>query len=252
MSLSPTPSLLTPPHTAHREKENRVATLGRFHVYWSSQDQVRTINNSIPTTPTKRELRRLPSKSILKKCPQSALPLFDTFQRETTPEPSQPASDSNYLSSPVNTIIDPSASIEHLIRAYSVLTARVKAHVTLTADRDAPWPILAPLRQNRVMLEKSIIRDLARCLVDPQSMPQTAEDVEEEESLRQENREERDIQSLLPSPKRSPTKKRRGTTAKKAKYGRDLCTVCHSVMKLLTTLFTLPAAYNVFNVCPVS
>ncbi|KAJ7486049.1 hypothetical protein B0H11DRAFT_2016731 [Mycena galericulata] len=235
-------SLLTPPNTGHREKENRVPLSGA-HVIWSPNNQYRTIT-PIPQVPsTTSASKSLPTKSILKKRSEVLLPLVNVFQRETTPEPSQPKFDPTYLSSPVSTITDASASLEDLIRAYSVLAARIRAHITLTTDSDASWPILEPLRKHRVALQEAIVRDLERCLIDPETMVQTPEDIEEEACLR-----EQPAPILLPSPKSSPKKKKKGTTAKKAKYGRDLCTTCHSVIKLLAVVFTLPAVSGVFTV----
>ncbi|KAJ6475044.1 hypothetical protein C8R47DRAFT_1143351 [Mycena vitilis] len=237
-------SLPTPPSTGHREKENRVPS-SKTHVIWSPHNQYRTINptpqmSPLASLPTSA---RVPVKSILKKRSEPLLPFINEFQRETTPEPSQPKFDPTYLSSSVTTIIDPAASLDALIRAYSVLAARLRAHITLTTDSDASYPLLEPLRKNRVALEEAIVRDLGRCLVDPETMDhdQTPEDREEEACLREQP-------VLLPSPKSSPKKKKKGTTAKKARYGRDLCTTCHSTIKLLAVVFTLPAVSNVFSV----
>lgn len=239
-------SLPTPPNTSHREKENR-APHPRARVIWSPHNQYRTINpDPIPhASPLATNVSKtVPTKSILKKRSEPLLPFVDEFQRETTPEPEKPKFDPKYLSSPVTTIIDPSASLDDLIRAYSVLAARIRAHITLTTDSDASYPILEPLRKNRVLLEEAIVRDLARCLVDPETMDhdQTPEDREEEACLR-----EQPQPVLLPSPKTSPKKKKKGTTAKKAKYGRDLCTTCHSTIKLLAVVFTLPAVSGIFT-----
>ncbi|KAJ7781760.1 hypothetical protein DFH07DRAFT_386505 [Mycena maculata] len=234
-------SLPTPPNTSHREKENRVPLAGA-HVIWSPHNQYRTIN-PIPQVPVATSASKyIPTKSILKKRSEVLLPLVDSFQRETTPEPPRPQFDPKYLSSPVATIINPSASLEDLIRAYSVLAARIRANVMLTADSDASWPILEPIRKHRVAFEDAVLRDLARCLIDPETMTQSPEDIEEEACLR-----ELPASISLPSPKSSP-KKKKGTTAKKAKYGRDLCTTCHSVIKLLGVVFTLPAVSGVFTV----
>ncbi|KAJ7796184.1 hypothetical protein B0H14DRAFT_3495078 [Mycena olivaceomarginata] len=233
-------SLLTPPSTGHREKENRVPP--KAHVIWSPNNQYHTIK-PVPQVPAAASgSNNVPKKSILKKRVEPLLPLV-AFEREDTPEPSRPKFDPTYLSTPVKTIIDSSASLDDLIRAYSVLAARIRANITLTTDSDASYPLLDPLRKNKVALEEAIIRDLGRCLVNPETMDhdQTPEDKEEEECLKEQP-------VLLPSPKSSPQKKKRGTTAKKARYGRDLCTTCHSVVKLLAVVFTLPAVSGVFTV----
>ncbi|KAJ7133006.1 hypothetical protein C8R46DRAFT_1140336 [Mycena filopes] len=225
------------------KKENRVPAPLRPHVIWSPNNQYRTITPTPPQAPPATGVaKNLPTKSILKKRSEPLLPLIDAFQRETTPEPERPKFDATYLSSPVKTIIDPAASLDDLIRAYSVLAARIRANITLTTDSDASYPILEPLRKNRVLLEEAMVRDIGRCLVDPETMhhDQTAEDMEEEACLKEHP-------VLLPSPKKSPKKKKKGTTAKKARYGRDLCTTCHSAIKLLAVVFTLPAVSGVFT-----
>ncbi|KAJ7784375.1 hypothetical protein B0H16DRAFT_295876 [Mycena metata] len=235
-------SLPTPPNTGHREKENRVPP--RAHVIWSPNNQYRTITPTLSPhpPPAPRVTKNLPTKSILKRRSEPLLPLIDAFQRETTPEPERPKFDPTYLSSPVTTILDPAASLDDLIRAYSILAARIRANITLTTDSDASFPILQPLRKNRDALEQALVRDIARCLVNPETMDydQTPEDMEEEACLKEQP-------VLLPSPKNSPKKKKKGTTAKKAKYGRDLCTTCHSAIKLLAVVFTLPAVSGVFT-----
>ncbi|KAJ6621847.1 hypothetical protein B0H10DRAFT_2214900 [Mycena sp. CBHHK59/15] len=232
-------SLLTPPSTTHKDKENRVPVPGT-HVIWSPHNQYHHIN-PIPQVPAANSASKTrPTKSILKKPSEALLPLANVFQRETTPEPPHPKFDPNYLSSPVSQIVNPSASLEDLIRAYSVLAARIRTSITLTTDADASWPIFDPLRKHKVAFEVAIVRDLARCLVDPEMMPPSSEDMEEDECVKEE--------PLLPSPKSSPKKKKKGTTARKAKYGRDLCTTCHSVIKLLGVVFTLPAVCRVFSI----
>ncbi|KAJ7245025.1 hypothetical protein B0H12DRAFT_1128328 [Mycena haematopus] len=234
-------SLLTPPSTGHREKENRVP-LSKAHVIWSPHNQYHTIK-PVPQVPGATSAsKNVPPKSILKRRSQPLLPLVN-FQREETPEPSRPKFDPTYLSTPVKTIINPSASLEDLIRAYSVLAARIRANITLTTDSGASYPLLDPLCKNRVALEEAIVRDLGRCLVDPETMDHdlTPEDKEEEACLKEQP-------VFLPSPKSSPKKKKKGTTAKKARYGRDLCTTCHSVIRLLAVVFTLPAVAGIFTV----
>ncbi|KAF7299607.1 hypothetical protein HMN09_00966100 [Mycena chlorophos] len=230
MSLLP-----TPPSTQHRaSKENRAP---RPRVEWSPENHTRTFRNDDEVSPTAS--KSTPAKSILKKSTDPILPLIDAFQREATPEPSRPEEDPSYLASSVAVLADSDASLDDLIRAYSVLAARLRAHVTVTSDPKCP--LLAPIRTHRSAVSEAMMRDLRRCTVDPESMDPCPEDMEEEEQIKEQR------QPLLPSPKKSP-KKKKGTTARKAKYGRDLCTTCHSVLKLLGVVFTLPAVYNLFDV----
>lgn len=221
-------SLPTPPSTSHREKENRFSASGS-RVVWSQHNQYHCIT-SLPHVPARtRESKELP-KSILKKRPLALLSIPDNKQREITPEPSDPLVDLKYLQHPVSKIVASDTSLPDLIEAYSVLAARIRACVSSSTDVDASWPLFQPFRKNRDAIINAFIRDLGRALVDPAcEQPET---IEEKVSL--------------PSPKQSPRKKK-GMSAEQAKYARDLCTTCHTVMKLLATIFTLPAVHQVFT-----
>ncbi|KAF7314461.1 hypothetical protein MKEN_00918900 [Mycena kentingensis (nom. inval.)] len=233
----------TPPSTTHRvEKENRVPR--RSTVNWSPTiHQTRTFAADDPPTTSASKSR--PSKSILKKHQQqfAAFPVVvSREEREATPEPTRPDHDPSYLASSVAALTEPNPALDGLIRAYSVLAARIRAHITLASDSKAP--LLFPLRKHRSALVEAIVRDIKRCTTDPNTLDTADEDREEEADIHQQRHP---ALSLLPSPKTSP-KKKKGTTARKAKYGRDLCTTCHSVLKFLAVVFTLPAVYSVFNV----
>jgi hypothetical protein len=222
-------SLPTPPGTSHREKENRFSASGS-RVVWSQHNQYHCIS-SLPHIPAATSAsKELPTKSILKKRPHVLLLIPDNKQREITPEPSDPLVDLKYLEYPVSKIIASDASLRDLIEAYSVLAARIKACVSRLTDADASWPLFQPLRKHRDAIIDAFIRDLGRALVDPAC--EGPENIEEK--------------VLLPSPKLSPRKKK-GMSAEQAKYARDLCTTCHSVVKLLATIFTLPAIHQVFS-----
>ncbi|KIJ13077.1 hypothetical protein PAXINDRAFT_156664 [Paxillus involutus ATCC 200175] len=112
-------------------------------------------------------------------------------------------------------------------------------------DGDASWPLFQPLRKNKQVFTDAVVRDLSRALVEPKSnvaedddLPMDCDnDCEEEEAL-----------SLLPSPKQSPKKKKKlGMSASQIKFARDLCTTTHSVLQLLSTVFTVPALYQIFT-----
>jgi len=132
---------------------------------------------------------------------------------------------------PVSQIIknDSNVSMHELIEAYNVLAARLRAGVTGKSDVDASWPLFQPLRNNRKLFVGAVVRDLGRALVDPAKR-------DELENTRR---------VLLPSPKDTP-KKKGGMTAEQVKYARDLSTTCHSVIRLLALIFTLPALKSVF------
>lgn len=100
---------------------------------------------------------------------------------------------------------------------------------------------LRPIK-NRKALVEAIVRDLDRAFVDSGR----AEPVEDEWEL--EEKVEK-VAALLPSPKKSPQKKKKGTgmTAEQVKNARDLCTTCHSTIKFLSAVFSFPAISRVFT-----
>ncbi|KAK7056957.1 hypothetical protein VNI00_002675 [Paramarasmius palmivorus] len=226
-------SLLTPPKTSHREEKENRATASGSRVVWSQHNQYHNLS-SPPRFPTASSAEKEPPvKSILKKPSIPLLPLENECeQREATPEPSSPLDDQHYLNSPVSQIISKEleTKLGELISAYSVLAARIRAHVYDESSSDSQ--LLEPLKNNRESLLRCIKRDLGRALVDPVAD-------EDHKSAR--------AAILLPSPTRSP-KKKRGMTAEQAKFARDLCTLSHSVLKLLGLMFTLPPVYNIFTV----
>ncbi|KAJ3733332.1 hypothetical protein DFJ43DRAFT_1068562 [Lentinula guzmanii] len=201
-SSSITISLPTPPATSHREKENRTLEAGPRGVIFSKEPQVHSLS-----TP-----RQGPSCcSALQSRP---------VKREETPEPSNPLDDSSYLQTPISTIISEEATLSDLIRAYSVLTARIRPYVNEWTNHSSP--LFESLRANRDILCKRIYRDTQRAL---------------EDALAEEEKSQTGHQ--LPSPTKSP-KKRRG-------YARDLCNISHSVLKFLGLLFSLPNVSLIFT-----
>ncbi|KAE9405688.1 hypothetical protein BT96DRAFT_915898 [Gymnopus androsaceus JB14] len=222
-------SLPTPPTTSHREKENK--SLASRGVVWSQQDhwQVHCLSTPPQGPKCSSASQERPVKSILKPT-QPILPLPEEDIREETPAPSDPLTDSKYLESPMTTILSEDASIPDLIRAYSILTARIRPCVSEWADHSSP--LFEPLRVNRDVLCDRICRDVKRALED-------ALGEDEEERLQKEHR--------LPSPTKSPKKKKRGMTAEQAKHARDLCTISHSVLKLLGLLLGLPNVFRIFT-----
>jgi hypothetical protein len=209
-------TLPTPPGTSHRDKENRFP--GVPHVVWSANNLIHDLTAilplNIPIMASKS--KRLPSKSILKNRDHRVLlPILEDNQKESTPEPSNPLTDINYLSSPVSKILDPDSSLRELIESYSILAA-----------------LFQPIREHREAIIQAFIRDLAKALADP---PKS-------ENIPEESCTEDDVASLLPNPP-----KKRGMTAEQVKYARDLCTTCHAVMKVLATVFILPAVHKIFS-----
>ncbi|KAJ4481963.1 hypothetical protein J3R30DRAFT_3699283 [Lentinula aciculospora] len=221
--------LPTPPTTAHREKENRNLETGSRGVIFSKQNRVHSLSTP-PQGPTcSSALQRRPVKSILKPT-QPLLPLPEEDIREETPEPLNPLDDPNYLQTPITTIISEDATLSELIRAYSVLTARIRPYVNNWTDQSPP--LFDPLRANRDMLCNCVCRDVQRALED--ALPE----IDEEKPQREHQ---------LPSPIKSPKKKKRGMTAEQAKHARDLCNISHSVLKLLGLIFSLPNVFSIFT-----
>ena len=216
-------SLPTPPGTSHRgEKENRRPSTRM--VAWKEEHEIHTLTaegSRRPLTPC-----QTPTRSILKKTVHQNLPFLEDEQREITPEPSDPLANLHYLDHPVSRIIATDAALRDLIESYNVLAARLR--VSGGTDVDASWPLFQPLRKHRDALVSAMCRDLGRAL----EVPPT------------EDEEEKEVK-FLPSPEKSPKKK--GLSAEGVKRARDLCTTCHSVLKLLSAVFTLPAIYGVFE-----
>ncbi|KAF9465816.1 hypothetical protein BDZ94DRAFT_1253254 [Collybia nuda] len=253
-------SLLTPPSTSHRrEKENHsLSTLpasSSSRVVWAQTSQIHDLAVSPKRPPTTASATKSrPAKSILKK--RSPILIFPPAepQREVTPEPNDPLVDLMYLEGPVAKILSATENLRELVEAYSVLAARLRTSVVPSTDVDASWPLFQPLRKNKAAFVDAVVRDLARALVDPATVfPKTEPDHGDDTHEWEEEREKMAV--LLPSPQNTPVKtpegekkkKKDGMTADQVKYARDLCTTCHSVLRLLGLVFTLPALQNVFT-----
>ncbi|KAL4069879.1 hypothetical protein V8B97DRAFT_1887107 [Scleroderma yunnanense] len=236
-------SLPTPPSTSHRDRDLR---LPGSRVAWSQQNQYFVITNSPKgTVPLPKHLEH-PARSILKKNSQTFLPVPYEDTRQITPEPEDPLANLTYLTWPVTQIINPESSLRDLIEAYSILHARIRAAVTDSTDGDASWPLFQPLRKNTQAFVDAVVRDLGRALLEPDiSM------IQDDDPPATEYTEERDLEesrSLLPSPRKSPKKKKKkGMSAAQVKIVRDLCTATHAVLRLLSIIFTLPAVHQLFT-----
>lgn len=239
-------SLPTPPGTSHRGKENRRHTFsepGPSRVAWAENHKFYTVSETPAWRPPliKSASKEAP-KSILKKTSYGDLPPYEP-ERESTPEPNDPLADLNYLANPVATIVTAESTLRELIEAYNVLAVRLRTCVTGMTDADASWPLFQPLRKNQEAVVQSMVRDLGRALEDPMATVLAPEPDAESSSMAI---DPRILATGLPSPKQSP-KKKRGMSAEQVKHARDLCTICHSVLKLLSAVFTLPPIYGVFT-----
>ena len=234
-------SLPTPPRTSHhRHKENR---LRGSRVAWAQQNQYFILSYS-PTSHPLRSCIEQPAKSILKKRDHPSLLPPEEDQRQITPEPEDPLVDLTYLSRPVQQIISPDSTFRDLIEAYSILHTRLRAAVMSSTDADASWPLFRPLRKNKRMFTEAVVRDLGRAFVQPKSEVASEDDIptdcdkecEDEEAL-----------SLLPSPKKSPSRRKRGMSASQVKFARDLCTTTHAALRLLSAIFTFSPLHQIFD-----
>ena len=233
-------TLLTPPHS-RSDKENRQRTARSSsisaRVAWS---QVNEYHSAVSPARSKKlaasASKELPARSILKQTSYPILPLlFPENERQVTPEPGDPLSDLHYLDRPVNKILAQCSTLPDLIEAYCVLTARLRAAVQETTDSNCSWPLFQPIRKRRLAFVNSVIRDLGRALIDPMDGDDQLDYLE------------RELPSALPSPEKSPRKKRCGMSEEQVKYARDLATVSHAVIKFLGLIFTLPAVYGLFD-----
>ncbi|KAK2465757.1 hypothetical protein APHAL10511_002301 [Amanita phalloides] len=233
-------ALPTPPRSSN--KENNAQTFAARGVAWAQHTQIHHLSS--PPPPSKSVSRDRPARSILKKQSYSSLPLPDDIcdeykPREVTPEPADPLCNLTYLEHPVSRLIASDAPLKDLIEAHNVLAARLRSSVTNTTDVDASWPLFQPIRKNRDAFVKAIVRDLGRALVDPL-------DSNGHQQSCGERKEDR-ILAPLPSPNNTPKKKRDGMTAEQVKCARDQCTISHSVIRLLSVVWTMPAILGVFS-----
>ncbi|KAI6114401.1 hypothetical protein F5141DRAFT_1187942 [Pisolithus sp. B1] len=220
-------ALPTPPSTSHRDRDD--IRLPGSRVAWSHQNQYFVFTTSPKgNVPPPRHLEH-PAKPILKKYSQTFLPVPEDDTREVTPEPEDPLANLTYLERPVTQIFDPQSSLRNLIEAYSVLTTRIRA----------------ALRKHTQAFVDGVCRDLGRALVEPDTIA-----IQDDEPLVPDCGDACDAEetcSLLPSPKRSPKKKKKGMSAAQVKLARDLCTTTHVVLRLLSVIFTSSAVYQLFS-----
>ncbi|KAI6016543.1 hypothetical protein EDC04DRAFT_2608377 [Pisolithus marmoratus] len=80
------------------------------------------------------------------------------------PEPEDPLVNLMYLAWPVTQIIDPQSSLHDLIKA------RIRAAMTDSTDSDASWPLFQPLHKHTQALVDGICLDLARALIEPDTV----------------------------------------------------------------------------------
>lgn len=234
----------TPPSSSHRrdkDKENKFFEgPSTRSVTWDDEPEIHTL--STPLKPHTIPSKRRPSArhSILKKSNLNAVHLvpIDPKQRQYTPEPNEILRNGDYLTRPLSQIIsvqDPNSaeSLATLIEGYHLLAARLRSANAELAESDSSWPLFEPLRQNTEAFVAAVIRDLGRALVDPLSLFPVAM--------------EKATKFVLPSPEKSPTRKKDGMTGEQVKYARDLCTTCHSVIRALSVILALPGFYKFFD-----
>jgi len=243
-----TMSLLTPPSSSHRgdrDKENRFVVADPVprtrSVLWVDKHEIHSLSTPLKTAIISSKERPATTRSILKNSNKNSMLTVPggVKQRECTPEPREILTNSTYLTRPLSQIIsidDPNSSttLSGLIEGYNVLAARLRSGVTESTDVDSTWALFEPLRKNTDAFVDAIVRDLGRAFVDPVSLMPNNED----ESM---------PKFSLPSPQKSPVKKKGGMTGEQVKLARDLCTTCHSVIRLLGVILSLPALYDLFE-----
>ncbi|KAL1689375.1 hypothetical protein GGG16DRAFT_93612 [Schizophyllum commune] len=226
-------SLPTPPKTSHRgEKESRFDAAAARSVSWSATHEYRGIFALDGLKIPGRTAARLPpARSILKK--RKHAEMLDVgepaAQREATPEPADPLMDLEYIARCVGTVLQQESTLRDLIEAYNVLAARLRSSTPMDTDTETTWPLFQPIRADPQAFTDAIVRDLNKARIDPTAF-------------------EEKTASVLPSPKKSPTKKAAGgLSAEQVKYARDFSMVCHAVIKLLCFMFTVPATMYLFS-----
>ncbi|KAF9523903.1 hypothetical protein CPB83DRAFT_862112 [Crepidotus variabilis] len=240
-------SLLTPPSTSHRsdkDKENKFSVAGPStrSVVWAAEFSFHDLSSPPKVESVPSRQRPHASRSILKTPSQGSFLDVPAVSkpRELTPEPKEILRDLTYLARPISQITsqdDPNSleALRQLIEGYNVLAVRMRDAVTESAEADSTWPLFQPLRQNKAAFVDAVVRDLGRALVDPLSLSPSTE-------------EELPPKLSLPSPQKTPVKKKKGgMTAEQVKFARDLCTTCHSVIKTLSVILSLPALHGLFE-----
>ena len=237
--------LPTPPSSSHRrdkDKENRFfeARPSTRSVIWDDQLEIHCLSTPLKPLTVLSKQRPSAKHSILKRSSQNTTLLVppDTKRRQCTPEPNEILRNESYLTRPLTQIIsvqDPNSSetLAALIEGYNVLAARLRSATIESTDGDSDWPLFVPLRQNTNAFVDAVIRDLGRALVDPLSPSPVSDDEVSK--------------FILPSPERSPARKKDGMTGEQVKYARDLCTICHSAIRALSVILALPGFYKFFD-----
>ncbi|KAH7106714.1 hypothetical protein BKA62DRAFT_684891 [Auriculariales sp. MPI-PUGE-AT-0066] len=213
-------------------------------ISWTAQNKFYTYSETLTTPAPSCSTDNPPSRSILKKNPQ-IVPM-QSLVRETTPEPEDPLNDPLYLASPAMTLAasvhpDSDVSPADLREAYNLLSTRIRVKAD-PSMLSSTAPAFQSLHENAADIHKAIVRDLGLCLIDPLSSPH----------LSRSSRENRD-HDVFDSPgiamSSSPVRevKRRGMNDDEIRHARDLYTVCHSALRLLSNWISAPALCDTFE-----
>lgn len=249
-ALSAMNILPTPPRTTHKNKENRPPTPVTpanskqrvLHIAWSQENLHHAYSTEVRPLPSSGSIKA-PSKTILKKpkTPFMNHSSPDQPSRYITPEPADPLQQSNYLSSPISTLVASCESHDcgpitliDLTEAYSELLRRLKSRGPMLLDIYGPIPALSPLREHSAQLTQAFRRDIERACIDPQmgfnpNELATSEDIP------------------WSSPSSTESVKKRGFTEQEIKYARDLCNLSHTAIRCFSTFAVVPALYSVFS-----
>lgn len=217
-------------------------------VEWADSEQIHWISRigsrDTITAQLASTSQREPLRSILKHPkPLTFMSQMDEDEkkRDMTPQPEDVLSNTSYLHWPVSQIVSSSEegstlSLKELTEAYSVLAFRLRTSLlgldnvgngSHCAERPS---ILQPIDTYAEELTNTLVRDLARVLTDPLPPSSTVAEL---------------ATKGLPSPKGSPKKK--GMSEEEVKKARDVCTVCHAVIKFLHVAFVIPSIFDAFT-----
>jgi len=243
-ALGPSPS--SSPLKAHFASTPCGTPSTRRNISWTNSDIEHPHSDTVNVPPASSD-RKLPNRSILKKTP-SIVPM-QQLVRPPTPEPEDAVNDPHYLQSPVITLAssthgDSDVSYADLREAYNLLAARVRVKSDPSAVV-ATAPVFKPLHDYATELFTAIVRDLGRCMLDPLASPQIS-------SLSAPSRSGYDS-DVFDSPcapmSSSPVReaKRRGMNDHEIRHARDLYTVCHGAMRLLSNMLCSPALCDIFT-----
>jgi len=136
--------------------------------------------------------------------------------------------DVKFFSSPLDTLLESIddhdveyLSIHDLIEAYNAISTRFHSHVDIIATRRLP-PALSFLGEHTSSLTRALSRDIRRCFVDPSH-------------------------DLRTTPPGGSFLSDASMTDHEIQYARDLSTVCHHSLRVLSDILSFKLLYSLFQ-----